>query len=161
MRHVVCGVSSKFDTYSTLVIITLHHQTSNIKHTKSPNVMFLVLSCTCLCPIHWSQVLSWEWRCSWSSAERRCSNYILVTTILLPAKMQLILEVWLHVILWQNRLFHPLYSPGTPSSVASLSPNSFAHSTQSSMLTFLTGMKGHTSKAPIRGCSPEITSSTR
>ena len=32
--------------------------------------MFLVLSCSCLCPIHWSQVLSREWRCSWSSADR-------------------------------------------------------------------------------------------
>ena len=39
--------------------------------------MFLVL-CSCLCPIHWSQVLSQEWRCSWSSADRRCSNYIWV-----------------------------------------------------------------------------------
>ena len=38
--------------------------------------MFLVSSCSGLCPIHWSQVLSWEWRCSWSSANRRCSNYI-------------------------------------------------------------------------------------
>ena len=38
--------------------------------------MFLVLSCSCLCPIQWSQMLSWEWRCSWSSADRRCSNYI-------------------------------------------------------------------------------------
>ena len=40
--------------------------------------MFLVSSCSCLCPIHWSQVLSREWRCSWSSADRRCSNYIWV-----------------------------------------------------------------------------------
>ena len=40
--------------------------------------MFLVLSCSCLCPIHWSQALSQEWRCSWSSADRRCSNYIWV-----------------------------------------------------------------------------------
>ena len=40
--------------------------------------MFLVSSCSCLCPIHWSQVLSWERRCSWSSADRRCSNYIWV-----------------------------------------------------------------------------------
>ena len=39
--------------------------------------MFLVSSCRCLRPIHWSQVLSWEWRCSWS-ADRRCSNYIWV-----------------------------------------------------------------------------------
>ena len=40
--------------------------------------MLLVSSCSCLCPIHWSQVLSWEWECSWSSADRHCSNYIWV-----------------------------------------------------------------------------------
>ena len=40
--------------------------------------MFLVASCNCLCPIHWNQVLSREWRCSWSSADRWCSNYIWV-----------------------------------------------------------------------------------
>ena len=40
--------------------------------------MFLIFSCSCLRSIHWSQVLSWEWRCSWSSADRRCSNYIWV-----------------------------------------------------------------------------------
>ena len=40
--------------------------------------MILTSSCRCLCRIHWSQVLSQEWRCnkvSWSSADRRCSNY--------------------------------------------------------------------------------------
>ena len=36
------------------------------------------MSSSCLCPIHWSHVLSWEWRCSWSSADRRCSKYIWV-----------------------------------------------------------------------------------
>ena len=40
--------------------------------------MFLIPSCSCLCPIHWSQVLSLEWKCSWSSGDRRCSNYIWV-----------------------------------------------------------------------------------
>ena len=40
--------------------------------------MFLVSSCSCLCAIHWDQVLSQEWRCSWSSADRWCSNYIWV-----------------------------------------------------------------------------------
>ena len=40
--------------------------------------MFLISSCSCLRPIHWSQVLSQEWRCSWSSADRLCSNYIWV-----------------------------------------------------------------------------------
>ena len=38
--------------------------------------MFLVSACSCLCAIYWSQLLSGEWRCSWSSADRRCSNYI-------------------------------------------------------------------------------------
>ena len=38
--------------------------------------MFFASSCSCLCSIHWNQVLSWEWRCSWSSVDRRCSNYI-------------------------------------------------------------------------------------
>ena len=41
-------------------------------------LMIIVSSCCCLCPIHWNQVLSREWRCSWSSADRRCSNYIWV-----------------------------------------------------------------------------------
>ena len=42
--------------------------------------MLLVSSHSCLRSIHWSQLLSWEWRCrcSWSSADRRCSNYIWV-----------------------------------------------------------------------------------
>ena len=40
--------------------------------------MFLVSSCSYLCAIHWCQVFSREWRCSWSSADRRCSNYICV-----------------------------------------------------------------------------------
>ena len=38
--------------------------------------MFLLSSCSCLCPVHWNHVLSHEWRCSWSSADRRCSNCI-------------------------------------------------------------------------------------
>ena len=40
--------------------------------------MIFILSCSCLRPIHWSQVSSREWRFSWSSAYRRCSNYICV-----------------------------------------------------------------------------------
>ena len=54
--------------------------------------MFLVSSSSCLCPIHWSQVLSAEWRCSWSSADRRCSNYIWVFNNFI-AKVRLIFEV--------------------------------------------------------------------
>ena len=40
--------------------------------------MYLVSSCSCLCPRQWSQVSNREWRCSWSSADRWCSNYIWV-----------------------------------------------------------------------------------
>ena len=40
--------------------------------------MFLILPQLCCCSIHWSQVLSREWRCSWSNTDRRCSNYIWV-----------------------------------------------------------------------------------
>ena len=40
--------------------------------------MSLVSSCSCICAIYWSQVLNREWRCSWSSANRQCSNYIWV-----------------------------------------------------------------------------------
>ena len=52
---------------------------SNICRTKSQNlnVSHLVLQLS-FCPIHWTQVLSQEWRCSWGSADRRCSIYIWV-----------------------------------------------------------------------------------
>ena len=40
--------------------------------------MFLVSSCSYYCKICWIHVLSQEWRCSWSSVDGRCSNYIWV-----------------------------------------------------------------------------------
>ena len=64
--------------------------------------MFLVSSCSCLCPIHWSQVLSWKWRCSWSGADRWCSNYIWVIKIWLPTKVCLTLDVWWYIVLWHS-----------------------------------------------------------
>ena len=51
--------------------------------------MFLFSSCSCLCQIHCKQILSREWRCSWSSADT--SEW---STSLLPTKLWLILEVW-------------------------------------------------------------------
>ena len=48
--------------------------------------MILVSSWSWLCPIHWSWVSSLEWRCSWSSADRRCSNYIWVINNLIDYK---------------------------------------------------------------------------
>ena len=41
-------------------------------------IVMLISSRSCLWPVHWSQVLSRKWRCSWSSADRRCSNCISV-----------------------------------------------------------------------------------
>ena len=50
-----------------------------VKAAPNPKTsMFPVPSCSCLCPIHWIQVSSREWRCCWSSADRRSSNYIWV-----------------------------------------------------------------------------------
>ena len=55
-----------------------YSQTSNISAPTPQTYMFLAPPCSCLCSIHWSQVLSWEWICSSNSADRRCSNYIWV-----------------------------------------------------------------------------------
>ena len=55
-----------------------YRRTSDIRRTKSQNLNFLVSSCSCFCPIHWSRVWSRQWRCSWVSAERLCSIYIWV-----------------------------------------------------------------------------------
>ena len=63
--------------------------------------MIIVSSCSCLRPIDRSRVLSREWRCSWSSADRRCSNYIWWSTILLPTKVRLILETWRYTVTTQ------------------------------------------------------------
>ena len=50
-------------------------QTSNIIHTKSRNLNVSLLSCSCLCPIHWSQLFSREWR-YWGSADS-CNGLVL------------------------------------------------------------------------------------
>ena len=50
---------------------------SNISHNEStsPNVF---------CPIHWSQLLNWGWRCS--NVDKRCFNYIWVINNLIASK---------------------------------------------------------------------------
>ena len=48
---------------------------SNIRRTKSHNLIDSGIVLQLHLPIHWSHGLSREWRCSWSSADRRCSNY--------------------------------------------------------------------------------------
>ena len=53
-----------------------YHKISNISHTKSKNLndSHLILQLSLPNPLN--QVLSREWRCSWTSANRQCSNYI-------------------------------------------------------------------------------------
>ena len=58
--------------------LIMYRQTSNIRAPNPKTSKFHMSSCSGLCPVHWSQVLSREWRCSWSSADRWCSNYIWV-----------------------------------------------------------------------------------
>ena len=44
--------------------------------------MFLVSCCSCLRSIHWRQVLSWEWRCSWSSADAMNNHFCTIGEVL-------------------------------------------------------------------------------
>ena len=67
--------------YISDVCECVYSKISNTRCKKLQNLMILVSFCSCLCPIHWSQLLSREWRCSWTSADRQCSNYILVINI--------------------------------------------------------------------------------
>ena len=64
--------------------------------------MFLVSCCSCLRSINWSQVLSWEWRCSWSSADRRCSNYIWVINNFIAYKGATYIRGFTVVIQWPD-----------------------------------------------------------
>ena len=72
---------------------SIYRQTYNTSSTKSQTYIFFVSSNSWLCPIHWSQVLNREWRCSCSSADRRCSKYICVINNLIGYKGAAILAV--------------------------------------------------------------------
>ena len=73
-----CVTAMSFLTYSffryTCFTNHIYHQISNVRRTK-PQYLNI---CSCLYLIQWSHVLSQEWRCNCSSADRRCSNYIWV-----------------------------------------------------------------------------------
>ena len=64
--------------------------------------MFPVSSCSCLCLIHAIQMLSREWRYSWSSATGDAPITSDGSTISLPANVRHILEVWGWLQLWQQ-----------------------------------------------------------
>ena len=68
--------------------------------------MFLVSCCSCLCLIHWSQVSSREWRCSWSNTDRQCSNNNKVNPgYFSPAATARKLSMFLHISarVWRRR----------------------------------------------------------
>ena len=56
--------------------------------------MFLLLSCSCLCPNNWSQVISRELRCCWCSADRRCTNYNWLSQCYCLIKCDLYYRFW-------------------------------------------------------------------
>ena len=59
--------------------------------------IILISSWSCFCPIYWKQVLSREWRCSWRSATGDAPTTSEWSTILLPTKVQLILNIWWYI----------------------------------------------------------------
>ena len=85
-------------TFTNIIYLRLRHgyrQISNIRGTKSQNLNDSHLVLRLFSPsLYWSHVFSREWRCSWSSADRRCSNYIWVINNLIAYKGALILEIW-------------------------------------------------------------------
>ena len=101
--YTLCGIISLVSSVHVYHYVQLigygtmghnYHQISNISCTKSQilHVSHLVLQlylCNLLKP-----GVKFEWRCSWSSTDRWCSNYIWVITILLPTKARFILEAW-------------------------------------------------------------------
>ena len=63
------GLTFRWDVYRKIY---------NISRTNSLNSNVSCLGLQLSCAIYWSQVMGGEWRCSWSSADRRCSKYIWV-----------------------------------------------------------------------------------
>ena len=47
-------------SFKYIYMTQTYHKISNIRPIKSQNLMIFVSSCSCLCPIHWRQVLSRE-----------------------------------------------------------------------------------------------------
>ena len=52
-----------------------------------------VSSCSCLWPIHWSQLFCREWKCSWSGAWR-CSNCTWLVKNIIAYQSAFVLQVW-------------------------------------------------------------------
>ena len=71
--------------------------------------MILIWFCICLCQIHWSHVVSREWRCVWNFGTASTGDAPTTSewsTILFTTKVQLILEVW-----WYSFILRKLSTP--------------------------------------------------
>ena len=73
-----------------VAIILTYWKTGNISGTKSQklNVSHLVLQLSLPNPLK----PGWEWKCSWGSTDRQCSNYMWV----INSAVTYMLEVWLY-----------------------------------------------------------------
>ena len=59
--------------------------------------MLCLLSCSCLCPIHWSQVLSRNEDVVGAAPTSDAPTTSERSTLLLPSKVRLILEIWMYL----------------------------------------------------------------
>ena len=67
------------DDHVILPTDRIYRKSSSIRHNKSQNLKYLLSSLEVVfAPFHWIQVWSREWRCTWTSTDKRCSNYIWV-----------------------------------------------------------------------------------
>ena len=80
----------KIDAF--LVINHNYRQTSNISHTISQNLNVSLSPCSCICPIHWSQVENEDVVGAAPTGDAPTTPEW--STILLPTQVPLILEVW-------------------------------------------------------------------
>ena len=101
--------------------VSLSSVKSLIQGAPNPKTeMILISSCSRLCPIHWSHVLSREWRYSWSSADRRCSKYIWVINNLIansgaPYIRDLTVYILVKMIMLGKVRLHSLCQQPSPS----------------------------------------------
>ena len=65
--------------------------------TRPQWVKYVLVNSSCLCPIHWSRALRREWRCSWSSANRRCSSYNRVFSNFIANSGATYIEDWQYI----------------------------------------------------------------
>ena len=86
-----------------------YRKTSNTIRTKTE--MFLVSSWSCLCPVHWSQVLCREWRCISSSAAVPITSEWWKISLATNVYYVRGLTVYLFAILWTfiKIILFPLY----------------------------------------------------